>query len=43
LNVKNRIRRVALLEDVLTPFNFQDRFTRPHPGEKNSRIELVIG
>jgi hypothetical protein len=33
LNVKNRIRHVALLEDVLTSLKFQDCFARPDLGE----------
>jgi hypothetical protein len=41
LNVKNRIRHVSLLEDVLMLFNFQDRFARPYFGEKSLEIELV--
>jgi hypothetical protein len=42
LNVKNRIRHVSLLEDVLILFNFGDRFARPYPGEKSLGIELVL-
>jgi hypothetical protein len=41
VNVKNRIRHASLLEDVLILSNFQDRFARPHLGEKSLRIELV--
>src|SRR4249920_392848 len=31
LNVKNRIRHVSLLEDVLVFLQFQDRFAHPYP------------
>src|SRR5271166_1762440 len=43
LNVKNRIRRVSLLEDALTSLKFQDCFASPYLGEKGRRIEPVIG
>ena len=43
LNVKNRICHVSLLEDVPIPFNFQNRFARPHLGEKSLRIEPGFG
>jgi len=43
LNVKNRIRHVSLLEDVLAFLKFQDRFARPYHGEKGFGIEPIIG
>jgi hypothetical protein len=43
LNVKNRIRRVSLLEDVLTSLKFQDCFASPYLDEKGCGIEPVIG
>jgi hypothetical protein len=43
LNVKNRIRRVSLLEDVLTSLKFQDCFASPYLDEKGLGIKPVIG
>jgi hypothetical protein len=43
LNVKNRIRHASLLEDALMFFDFQDRFTRPYPGEKSLGVEFLTG
>jgi hypothetical protein len=42
LNVKDRIRRVSLLEDVLTSLKFQDCFADPYLDEKGFGIEPVI-
>jgi hypothetical protein len=43
LNVKNRIRRVSLLEDVLISLKFQDCFASPHLDKEGLGIEPVIG
>jgi hypothetical protein len=43
LNVKNRIRHVSLLKDVLVFLKFQDLFARPYLGEKGFGIESVTG
>jgi hypothetical protein len=43
LNVKNRARRVSLLEDVLTSLKFQDCFASPYLDEKGFGIEPSIG
>src|SRR5579864_8057714 len=42
LNVKNRIRRVSLHEDVLTSLKFQDCFAFPYHGEKGFGIERIL-
>src|ERR1700722_17923691 len=43
LNIKNSIRHVSLLEDVLIFLKFQDRFACPYLGEKGFGIEPVTG
>ena len=43
LNIKNRIRSVSLLEDVLTSLKFQDRFASPYLDEKGFGIKSVVG
>jgi hypothetical protein len=43
LNVKNRVRHVSLLKDVLIFRQFQDRFASPYLGEKGFGIEPVTG
>jgi hypothetical protein len=43
LNVKNRIRRVSLPEDVLASLKFQHCFAGPYLDEKGFGIEPVIG
>src|ERR1700726_5174259 len=42
LNVKHRVRDLALLEHVLILVKFEDRFSKSDFGEKNLRIKLVI-
>src|ERR1700719_1179906 len=42
LNVKHRVRGIALLEHVLILVKFEDRFPKSDFGEKNLRIKLVI-
>jgi len=43
LNVKDRIRRVSLREDVLTSLKFQDGFACPYLCEKGLGIERFRG
>jgi hypothetical protein len=43
LNVKNRIRHVSLLEDILVFLKFQDCLARPYLGEEGFGIELFFG
>src|SRR5258708_30796324 len=42
LNVKHRVRDLALLEHMLILVKFEDRFPKSDFGEKNLRIKLVI-
>jgi hypothetical protein len=43
LDVKHRVRDVALREHVLIPVKFQDRFSRTHLGKKFQGVERVLG
>src|SRR6202035_3384955 len=42
LNVKHRVRGIALLEHVLILVKFEDRFPKSDFGEKDLRVKLVI-